>query len=142
MNSYVDDLHRGFKTSQEVLFDLVIRASGQDPIKSEKIVRGCENEVHSIETSQGQAFIVKIGRFGALGLEQEAWGMEACRKVGVLVSEVLLIDKAQVGGETLEAMVQTKSVGRTLREIRPELERDVLGDVWHQMVCRASWKGG
>jgi hypothetical protein len=130
MNSYVEDLHRGFETSQEVLFDLVTRASGQDPIKSEKIVRGYENEVHSIETHQGQVFIVKIRRLGELGFEQEAWGMEVCRKAGVPVSEVLLIDKVQVGEETLEAMVQAKSIGRALREIQQELERGLQRMNW------------
>ena len=52
MNRYIEDLHRGFATAEKALFDLVTRATGQEPARSEKIVGGYENEVHCIETRQ------------------------------------------------------------------------------------------
>ena len=52
MNRYVEDLHRGFATAEKALFDLVTRATGQEPARSEKVEDGYENEVHCIETRQ------------------------------------------------------------------------------------------
>ena len=69
------------------------RATGQEPARSEKIVGGYQNEVHCIETRQSLYWKDQA----AWRFEQEAWGMEACRAVGVPVPEILLLERIQDG---------------------------------------------
>jgi Ser/Thr protein kinase RdoA (MazF antagonist) len=132
MNEFVTNRHIEFETPTEVIFDLVKRATSQEPVRRAKIVRGYENEVYYVETRQS-AFIVKIRRFGEVGFQQEAWAMERCREAGAPVSEVLLVDTIQSDGKLFEAMVQRRILGQPLNDVLWRLEKPALDKVIRQV---------
>ncbi len=129
----IQNRHKGFETPAEVIFDLVKRATSQEPVRRAKIVRGYENEVYYVETRQAAAFIVKIRRFGTVPFHQEAWAMKRCREAGVPVSEVLLVDMVESNGELLEAMVQCRALGQRLNDVLWRLDKPALDSVLHQV---------
>lgn len=132
MNEFVQKRHEEFETPTEVLFDLVKRATGENPIGTVKIVKGYENEVHKVVTRQVN-FVVKIRRFGDVGFQHEAWAMEKCREAGVPVSEVLLVDTIQSGGESLEVMVQSWVNGQPLNDVLSKATKQDLDRILHQI---------
>ena len=133
MNAFVRNRHREFEAPAEVVFDLVKRATGREPVGRTKIVRGYENEVYCVETRRGGAYIVKIRRLGEVALHQEAWAMERCREAGVPVPEVLLVDRVRFEGKPFEAMVQSRAVGQPLTDVRGVLGKPVLDSVLHRV---------
>ena len=132
MNKFVLKLHEEFETPAEVLFDLVKRATSEDPIGAEKIVGGYENEVYKVITRQAN-YAVRIRRLGNVEFQHEAWALESCRKAGVSVPEVLLLDTIQSGEEPLEAMVQNWINGRPLNDFLSKIATQDLDRILHQI---------
>jgi aminoglycoside phosphotransferase (APT) family kinase protein len=132
VNEIINKRHAAYQTPAAVIFELVKRATGQDAVHREKIVRGYDNEVYTIQTRQNQNFIVRISRFGNTGFRQEAWAMEKCRAVGVPVPEIALIDTIEIDGQQVEMMLQRKLPGTSLAEIRLKLTPDEFRQILQQ----------
>ncbi len=113
--------HAAFSTPDAVLFDLVARATRRQPIRSERIVQGYDNEVYAVEKDDGASFIVRLHRFGEVSLTQEAWALEQCRRQGVPVPEVLGLETLTTADGRREVMVQYRLPGRPLSAILPTL---------------------
>ena len=116
MNNTLRRLHQNFTAPRELLYDLVLRATDRKPIDSKKIVRGHENEVHSVTTERTTVY-VRIRRNGEVPLAQEAWAIAQSRAAGIPVPEILMLETIEVDGEKLEAMVQEQAAGQALGEI-------------------------
>jgi len=132
MNKFVQKLHEEFETPIEVLFDLVKRATNEDPIGVERIVGGYENEVYKVATRHAN-FAVRIRRLGNVGFQHEAWAIDSCHRAGVPVPEVLLVDTIQSGEKPLEAMVQNWIAGRPLDDVLGEIAQRDLDRILHQI---------
>jgi len=120
-NDFMRRRHAAFSTPDAVLFDLVARATRCQPIRSERIVQGYDNEVYAVETDDGASFIVRLHRFGEVSLTQEAWALEQCRRQAVPVPEVLGLETLTMADGHREVMVQRRLPGRPLSAILPSL---------------------
>ncbi|HEU5097560.1 MAG TPA: aminoglycoside phosphotransferase family protein [Roseiflexaceae bacterium] len=121
--------HAAYHTTEHVIFELVARATGQQVLEREKIVRGYDSEVYLVRTSQGGEFVVRIHHHGGAPFEQEAWAIAQCRAQGVPAPEVLLLDT--IGDELpREVMVQRRVPGRALSEIEHELTPEQRAIAW------------
>lgn len=116
MNDFIDKRHAGFAAPESVVFGLVKKATGKSPTSKTRIIAGNDNEVYDVETETGN-FIVRIHRFGSVGYREEVWAIEECRKKGVPVPEVLLLDTVQLDGTEYDAMVQVKLKGKDFRTV-------------------------
>jgi aminoglycoside phosphotransferase (APT) family kinase protein len=125
-NDFVNERHNTFQTPESAIFQLVRSATGQTPLRRQKIVAGCDNEVYCVATAHDKEFIVRIRRFGNLSFEQEAWAMERCRAAGVPVPDILSVTTLSEEGGDLEAMVLNKVDGVSLADLKsdpPALEK-------------------
>src|SRR5689334_9065171 len=124
--------HDAYRTSEQVIFDLVKRATGQQAIAREKIVRGYDSEVYIVQTRQSGDVAVRIRHHGGAPFADEAWAIAQCRAVGVPAPEVLLVEIITIAGQPREVMVQRRVPGRALSEIEGDLTPDQRAAVWRQ----------
>src|SRR5262245_11888282 len=84
--------HAAYQTPDNVISDILRRATGHDAIVLEKLMRGYDNEVYIVQTRAGGDFVVRIHHHDGAGFAEEAWAIEQCRGVGVPVAEVYLVE--------------------------------------------------
>lgn len=125
-NDFLQKRHESFATPENIVFDLVQKATGTEPVSREKIVRGYDNEVYLVRTSQDREFIVRIRRHGEVEFRQEAWAMEQCKKAGVPVPEIFMVGNVPIQNETLEVMILGKLSGQSLAALREKIEEKEL----------------
>ncbi|MEO8286152.1 MAG: aminoglycoside phosphotransferase family protein [Chloroflexota bacterium] len=87
-----EQLHAQWTTPDEVVDQLVRRASGSTIGLRSRIVGGEGNEVWSITTESGEDLILRVSRSSSFAAEQ--WATEQARRMGVPVPEILLVDNA------------------------------------------------
>jgi aminoglycoside phosphotransferase (APT) family kinase protein len=124
--------HAAYTTSDQVISDIVKRATGQEATAQEKLVRGYDNEVYIVQTRAGGDFVVRMHHHGGAGFAEEAWAIEQCRGVGVPVAEVYLVETLTIDDQPREVMVQRRVPGRALIEIASGLQRGELEHMWQQ----------
>jgi aminoglycoside phosphotransferase (APT) family kinase protein len=124
--------HAAYQTSQQVIFDLVERATSQEALAREKIVRGYDSEVYIVHTRQSGDVVVRIRHHGGAPFADEAWAIAQCRDMGVPAPEVLLVERIAIDGHTREVMIQSRVPGRALCEIECELTPEQRVAVWRQ----------
>lgn len=124
--------HDAYHTSEQAIFDLAGRTTGQEAIAREKIVRGYDSEVYLVHMRQGDDVIVRIRHHGGAPFADEAWAISQCREVGVPVPEVLLVETINIDGNEREVMVQRRVPGRALSEIERDLTIEQRAAVWRQ----------
>src|SRR5829696_1899991 len=100
--------HAAYQTSEQVIFDLAERASGQQATAREKIVRGYDSEVYLVHTRNNSDMVVRIRHHGGAPFADEAWAIAQCRDVGVPVPDVLLVETIDIDGIKREVMVQRR----------------------------------
>lgn len=83
-------LHAQWTTPDEVIRDLVFRASGSVIAAHARIIGGEGNEVWSITSKAGDKLIVRISHWTTFAAEQ--WATEQARGAGVPAPEILLVD--------------------------------------------------
>lgn len=98
--------HDAYHTSEQEIFDLVKRATGQQAIGREKIVRGYDSEVYLVHTRQSGDVVVRIRHHGGAPFADEAWAIAQCREVGVPAPEVLLVETIAIEQHPREVMIQ------------------------------------
>lgn len=113
--------HAAYTTPDPIICGLVNRATGQQGVTAQQIMRGYYNEVYVVTTDRGQDFVVRIRRYGETGFTQEAWALAQCRATGVPVPDVLLVDKIREAAWAGEVMVQQRIQGFPLRDLLPVL---------------------
>jgi aminoglycoside phosphotransferase (APT) family kinase protein len=123
--------HAAYQTAEQVILDLVKRATGQQPVAREKIVRGYDSEVYLVRTIQGDEFVVRIRHHGGAPFEQEAWAIAQCRALGVPAPEVLLVETTS-DEHAREVMVQRRVPGHALSDIEHDLKPAQRAAVWAQ----------
>ncbi len=87
-----EQLHAQWTTPDDVINQLVRRASGSAVGTQSRIIGGEGNEVWSITTQSAQELILRVSRSNTFAAEQ--WATEQARRMGVPVPEVLLVDNA------------------------------------------------
>jgi hypothetical protein len=70
--------HDAYQTSEQIIFDLVKRATGQQALAREKIVRGYDSEVYLVHTSNNSDVVVRIRHHGGAPFAEEAWAIAQC----------------------------------------------------------------
>ena len=127
--SFLKQRHSKFSTPQEEIFNLVIKATGEKPIKRTKVVKGYDSEVYFVDTKEGNTYVVKIRWFGSVTYKEEAWVLKQCEKAGVPVPKILLLEKVELKDGKHEAMVQEKIRGYPLSQVRKTLTNSQLEEV-------------
>lgn len=112
MDDFLQQRHSVYTTSFAEVEALVASVTSRPVVAREKIVRGYDNEVYSVTTSDGAAFIIRIRRYGDLAAHDEAWAIETARAAGAPVPEVLLCDRRFIDGAEREVMIQRLVPGR------------------------------
>jgi aminoglycoside phosphotransferase (APT) family kinase protein len=124
--------HDAYHTPEPEIFDLVRRATGQEPSSREKIVRGYDSEVYLVHMPRHDDVVVRIRHHGGAPFADEAWAIAQCRDVGVTVPDVLLVETIDIDGNEREVMVQRRVPGRALSEIERDLTIEQRAAVWRQ----------
>ncbi|MDQ2997969.1 MAG: aminoglycoside phosphotransferase family protein [Chloroflexota bacterium] len=124
--------HAAYQTPEQVIFDLVERATGHEALAREKIVRGYDSEVYLVHTRNNGDAVVRIRHHGGAPFADEAWAITQCRNAGVPVPDVLLVEMLPIDGHTREVMVQRRVPGRALSEIERDLTTEQRVEVWRQ----------
>ena len=124
--------HDAYQTSEQTIFDLVKRATGQQSTAREKIVRGYDSEVYLVHTRHGGDVVVRIRHHGGAHFAEEAWAITQCREVGVPAPEVLFVETISIDELPREVMVQRRVPGRALSEIERDLTTEQRTAVWRQ----------
>ena len=127
--SFLKQRHSKFSTPQEEIFNLVIKATGEKPIKRTKVVKGYDNEVYFVDTKKGNTYVVKIRWFGSVTYKEEAWVLKQCKKANVPVPKILLLDEVELKDGKHETMVQEKIKGSPLAQIKKSLTNSQLEKV-------------
>jgi aminoglycoside phosphotransferase (APT) family kinase protein len=119
--AFLDQLHAGFGVPRSIVAGLVLRASGNDAIDIERVIRGYDNEVHRARLADGRVVYVRIGRTADKDFDGELWAMEQARAGGVPVPEVLLRDAVE---DDRPVMVLAAAPGRPLDTVLGSLSPD------------------
>lgn len=127
---YLQSLHATFQTPEQHIFELVRRASGQEPEVREQLMHGYDSEVYRVTTQQQECFIVRIHHHGGVDYAQEAWAIEQARAAGVPVPEIILLEQISSGEQQYDAMVQRCVPGKALSEREPQLTGSQRIRVW------------
>ena len=131
-NSIID-LHKAFNTSEEIVFKLIRKATGQRPIYRNKIEKGYDNEVYEIETIEGSFFVIKINHTEKNLLMTEQWAIEQVRSVGVPVSRICNVDKFNYKGKSLEYMVLEMLPGKSIADVKETLSEEQLSTAYRNI---------
>lgn len=105
--AWLEELHGGLSTPDEVIDETVERAVGSRPVKRERIVLGEVNEVYRAATLGGDRVIVRVNRSPGRH-RAEAWAIERCREAGVPVPEVLLVEEKEIDGQEISICIQRR----------------------------------
>ncbi|OGH11207.1 hypothetical protein A3F59_06375 [Candidatus Roizmanbacteria bacterium RIFCSPHIGHO2_12_FULL_38_13] len=122
--------HDTFNTPEDIIFNLVQKATNLSPISRKKIVKGYDNEVYEIETKEGNTSIIRIKHFGESSMKQEEWVINQYKNAGVPVPEVYKVGTFQVNDKEYEYMIQKKVVGQPLGEIKKQLTPEQLDEIY------------
>src|SRR5262249_18540884 len=120
-NDIVKQRHDAYHSSEQEIFELAGRATGQEALAREKIVRGYDSEVYLVRMRQGGDVVVRIRHHGGAHFADEAWAIAQCHTVDVPVPEVLLIETLSISGQPREVMVQRRVPGHALSDIEGAL---------------------
>ncbi len=133
---FVKDKHeRLFNAPEEIINAAIEKATGSKIISKERIIKGEANEVHSVNTEDGQRVIIRISHGDEPAFEREQWAIERSVEAGVLAPYVLLVDQAYDGEKSLALSVETQLRGIPMNELddllNPE-NKDLLDDLLRQ----------
>ncbi|MBI96292.1 hypothetical protein CL656_04025 [bacterium] len=132
VNEFLNNRHEKFNVSKDMVFNLVKDSTKLNPTKRNKIIEGYDNEVYSIETKEGKHFILRINRKTEAGFENEAWAMEQCKKSGVPLPKIFLLDTIQIDDKKVEVMLQNKLAGLSLEKLQTKLSKQELEQILFQ----------
>lgn len=111
---YLKIIHANLITPDEIIYGAVRKATGETPVSKNRIVAGEVNEVYDTTLKNNNHVIVRISRKGKLEFEREKWAIKKCKKVGIPVPEILLVEHLKVDKELLSICVQEKLPGEVL----------------------------
>lgn len=135
---FIAQRHAAYQTPQPLIFDLIQKATGDEPTHLEKLVRGYDNEVYAIQTRQRLDYMVRIQQHGDTGFAEEQWAIERCRAVGVPVPEICYVGLLTVGDQRKPVMVQRRIPGRPLAEVYATLKPTDPAHVFRQVGAMLS----
>ena len=112
--SYIEKKHAEMQTPVENIDDYVRKATHQGISNIKRLMRGEANEVYDITLNQGQQIIVRIShnRYGSFG--KEGWAMEQCKKNGIPVPNVLMIEDDETKEKFRSICILEKLKGQPL----------------------------
>ena len=114
-----EQLHAQWTTPDEVIGDLVLRASGSVIAARSRIIGGEGNEVWSITSKADDKLIVRISHWTTFAAEQ--WATEQACGAGVPVPEILLIDNdVAVGDRHLAIWIHRRIEGQALDTLQDQ----------------------
>ncbi|HEY2710509.1 MAG TPA: aminoglycoside phosphotransferase family protein [Caulobacteraceae bacterium] len=125
-------LHAGFETPPQLIAVAAREVTPSPLVSTERVVHGEANEVYRLTFASGLAVILRIARRAAGKFEKEAWAIGRCRALGVPAPEVLSLQTAQDGEETLEFCFLELLPGQRLSDsldLPPETLRGVVREL-------------
>jgi aminoglycoside phosphotransferase (APT) family kinase protein len=122
---HLDALHARLETPDEIVLAALAEVSRARVEQRRRIAEGEANEVHAFRLVDGLEMIMRIAHKGARGFEAERWAIEACRREGVPVPQILLIKRAETGTGPVDICIQRKIEGELLSNCL-DLPRETL----------------
>lgn len=135
---FIHQRHAAYQTPPSLIFDLIQKATGDEPTNLEKLVHGYDNEVYAVGTRQGRDYMVRIQQHGDTGFAEEQWAIEHCRAVGVPAPEIVYVGALTIGDQRKQVMVQRRVPGRPLAEVYATLKPADLAHVFRQVGAMLS----
>ena len=91
----------------EVLEEAINRATGDNVISRDRIIKGEVNEVHDVNTSAGPVILrVHPLENDSARFKSERWAIEKCAQAGVPVPKVLYVGVIENMDESFEVTVE------------------------------------
>lgn len=114
-----EQLHAQWTTPDEVIGDLVLRATGSVIAARSRIIGGEGNEVWSITSKGDDKLIIRISHWTTF--TAELWATEQARGAGVPVPEILLVDNhVTVGDRHLTIWIHRRIEGQALDTLQDQ----------------------
>jgi len=131
-DSYIDKLHSTFGIPPDAAAQLIRNTVGKEAKTIERIVKGYDNEVYSVETDDGKGLILRLRRDGEVSFAQEAWAMNECRRLVIPVPALYFVGEEPYEGGTLEVMIEERAAGRSAAALWNSLNGDERARVLQQ----------
>lgn len=129
-NPWRDALHAAMPVSDKALLARdVLTATGEEPVRWDRIVAGQKSEVYAVTLASGHEAIVRISRRGDCRFESERWALKTAKEAGVPAPEMLHLEQHEDEHGSLWVCVESRVPGRSLDRVTDaaDLER-LVGD--------------
>lgn len=113
---FLEEKHSKYNTPEEIIREVIKKATNSQTVKIEKLLKGEANEVYNITLATGLEVILRISRDDTNPFISERWAMNECRKHGVPVADVLHVDKEEINSKKVYFCVLSKIEGIPLDE--------------------------
>ena len=119
--------HAQWNTPPHVVDGFVRRATGGGVEVAERWFEGHGNEVYMVRTAGGHDVVVRICHRPGRAFDRELWPIEAARRVGIPVAEILLVDHGtDDNGDPVSFSVQRRLPGVSMWRCCDDLPVDVV----------------
>lgn len=112
--TYLRQVQSRQNTSEEVIRNIIKKATSSNLISKKRIIYGEVNEVYCVVTDDGSQFIVRISIEKPNSFLQEQWAIKESKKVGVPVPVIISIGSIVVDGNILEFCINRYMEGEVL----------------------------
>lgn len=128
---FLKQKHATFNTSEELIEQMVQKATGLKMVQKTKLILGESHEVYDVEVQKGMHIIVRISHeTDRRPFEAENWAFEQCKKVNVPVPEIILLEHTENEGRPVSFCIEKKIEGIVMdqiyKTISPERVKNIL----------------
>lgn len=126
---YLKRVHGNKLASEELISEVVRKATGYPFVSKNKIIAGEVNEVYDIQLKNRNNVVVRFYKSKWPTFDQEKWAIDRCREKGIPAPAVLLIKHIKEDGGVLSVCVQEKLEGDSLERGKVpynRLDRELL----------------
>lgn len=123
---FLEKRHEFFTSPEELVSEMIQKATGAELVERRKIIEGEMNEVYDVTTSDKQNVIVRISRSEYPSFEVEEKVIRLVRMVGVPTPKVLLIEQISLENKKLTFCVEEKIEGEPLKNLMGSMDNEML----------------
>lgn len=123
---FLEKSHESFTSPEELVSEMIQKATGAELVERRKIIEGEVNEVYDVTTSEKQNVIVRISRSEYPSFETEEKVIRLVRMVGVPAPKVLLIEQISLEDKKLTFCVEEKIQGEPLKDLMGSMDNEML----------------
>ena len=126
---YLEGKHGRLNTPNELIREVVKKATNSTLAAKKRIIEGEINEVYEVTTKDKQVVIVRISRLKHPRFDAEKKAIRLALMAGVPAPKVLLIEKTKKDKESLTFCVEEKIEGEPLKKIMNKISKKELQSI-------------